>query len=362
MDFELDDDQLALRDAARDLLARRSAPERVRAVVDAGGGYDAALWNDMVGQGWLGLELSPEAGGLGLGFVETAVLLEQVGAHVAPAPFLQQTLAVWALTTTPPGAEWGGPLLSGEKIATVAWREVSAVPSPALEGRSGPGVAVSGATEPALFAPAASVAIVRSAGGLHAVDLGGPGACGREPAMDRTREVGWLRFDAAPAVTLGGPQAAREFLDRGAVAHAAEMLGGAQRVLDMAVDYAKERKQFGRPIGSFQAVKHRLADMLVDVEAMRSAVYWAAWCIQAGDPEASVAASAAKAWCSDAARRVMASGLQVHGGIGFTWEHDIHLFLKRAQLDQSAFGDAVFHRARLTDLLRPRVEAGEPVL
>jgi alkylation response protein AidB-like acyl-CoA dehydrogenase len=126
----------------------------------------------------------------------------------------------------------------------------------------------------------------------------------------------------------------------------------------MAVEYAKDRVQFGRPNGSFQAVKHRCADMLVDVEGMRSTVYWSAWCIGARDPETSVAASTAKIWCSDASKRVMASALQVHGGIGFTWEHDLHFFLKRAQFDQLAFGDSSWHRARLTSLLRPRVEAG----
>ena len=141
------------------------------------------------------------------------------------------------------------------------------------------------------------------------------------------------------------------------------MLGGAQAVLDMAVAYAKDRVQFGRPIGSFQAVKHRCADMLVDVEGMRSTAYWAAWSL-GHDPadEASVAASTAKCWASDASKRVMASGLQVHGGIGFTWEHDLHFFMKRAQLDQLEFGDASFHRARLTQLLRPRVERGESVI
>src|SRR5437868_9763532 len=130
------------------------------------------------------------------------------------------------------------------------------------------------------------------------------------------------------------------------------MLGGASAVLDMAVGYAKDRVQFGRPIGSFQAVKHRCADMLVDVEGMRSTAYWAAWCLSANDKEASIASSTAKTWCSDAARRVMASGLQVHGGIGFTWEHDLHLFLKRSQLDQLAFGDAAYHRERLGSFLR----------
>ena len=126
-------------------------------------------------------------------------------------------------------------------------------------------------------------------------------------------------------------------------------------------DSAKTRVQFGQPIGSFQAVKHRCADMLVDVEGMRSTAYWAAWCI-GNDADPSVAASTAKIWCSDASKRVMASALQVHGGIGFTWEHDLHFFLKRAQLDQVSFGDAAYHRQRLASLLRPRVEAGESVI
>jgi alkylation response protein AidB-like acyl-CoA dehydrogenase len=184
----------------------------------------------------------------------------------------------------------------------------------------------------------------------------------RQPAMDLTRELGWLAYDPARARRLGGDDARTRLLDRGAVFCAADMLGSASRALDLAVEHAKDRVQFGRPIGSFQAVKHRCADMLVDVEGMRSTVYWAAWCIGAGDPEASIAASTAKTWCSDASKRVMSSALQVHGGIGFTWEHDLHFFMKRAQLDQLAFGDASSHRARLTALLRPRVEAGESVV
>jgi alkylation response protein AidB-like acyl-CoA dehydrogenase len=197
---------------------------------------------------------------------------------------------------------------------------------------------------------------------LYALELGERERPEREPAMDLTRELGWLRFDNTPAERLGAGAEVDALLDRGAAFTAAEMLGGASRALDMAVEYAKDRVQFGRPIGSFQAVKHRCADMLVDVEGMRSSAYWAAWCIGAGHEDASVAASTAKIWCSDASKRVMASALQVHGGIGFTWEHDLHLFLKRAQLDQVSFGDAAFHRQRLADLLRPRVEAGESVI
>ncbi|HEY6318408.1 MAG TPA: acyl-CoA dehydrogenase, partial [Acidimicrobiia bacterium] len=222
-----------------------------------------------------------------------------------------------------------------------------------------------GRPDPVLDAPSASRAVVVAAAddgpGLFLVMLGGARR-DAEPAMDRTRELGWLHFDATPAVRLGEAAAVRALVDRGATYAAAEMLGGADRVLEMAVEYAKERVQFARPIGSFQAVKHRCADMLVDVEGMRSSVYWAAWCIGAGDRDASIAASTAKIWCSDASKRVMASGLQVHGGIGFTWEHDLHLFLKRAQLDQVSFGDASYHRERLAALLRPRVEAGESIL
>jgi alkylation response protein AidB-like acyl-CoA dehydrogenase len=171
-----------------------------------------------------------------------------------------------------------------------------------------------------------------------------------------------LRLDGAPARRLGGEDAVRALVDHGATFVALEMLGAANRAMDMAVEYAKDRVQFGRPIGSFQAVKHRCADMLVDVEGMRSTAYWAAWCLAAADVDTSIAASTAKTWCSDAAKRVMASALQVHGGIGFTWEHDLHLFLKRSQLDQMTFGDASFHRRRLATLLRPRVEAGESVI
>ncbi|HEV3225451.1 MAG TPA: acyl-CoA dehydrogenase family protein [Acidimicrobiales bacterium] len=334
MDFELNDDQQALRAAARDLLDGRSSSAQVRAHADSGAPHDAELWKAMLDQGWTGIAVAEGAGGVGLGWVEVAVLLEEVGAHVAPAPILQQVVALDVLTST----SWAEPLLAGDVVACIA---------------------ASGAREVVPYAAEAGVAVCVRGDELVAFEP----ACSREPAMDITREVGWLDpAAAADATVLGGPDAVREFVDRGATAYAAELLGGAQRLLDLSVEYAKDRVQFDKPIGSFQAVKHRLADMLVDVEGMRSAVYYAAWCVSAAHPEQSVAASTAKAWCSDASKRVSASALQVHGGIGFTWEHDVHLFLKRAQLDQLAFGDAVVHRTRLTQLLRPRVEAGESVL
>jgi alkylation response protein AidB-like acyl-CoA dehydrogenase len=363
VDFELSDDQVALRDAARELLDGLASPARVRSVVDAGGGFDPKLWQAMVDQGWTALALDEVHGGLGLGFVEVAVLLEQVGAHVAPAPILSQVVALSTLTDPTcdqsAGAavldRWLASLIDGSSLATVAWSALDA------DERDG-GWTVTGRTEPAVHAPSADLAIVRSADSLFTVDLTGLGRPVREPAMDRTREVGWLSFDGAPAVRLGGADLVERYGDLGATAYAAELLGIAQRALDLSVDYAKVREQFGRPIGSFQAVKHRCADMLVDVEGMRSAAYYAAWSVAADDDDRSIAASTAKTWCSDAGKRVTASALQVHGGIGFTWESDVHLFLKRSQLDERAFGDATFHRARLARLLRARVEAGLSVL
>jgi alkylation response protein AidB-like acyl-CoA dehydrogenase len=350
MDFELSEDQLALRDAARGLLDDLSSPGRVRAVVDRGGGVDDGLWKAMAVQGWMGVEVPEAQGGLGLGSVEAAVLLGEVGRHLAPAPFLSGLLVVGALArAAASGVAWAEPwveaLVGGEAVGAVVWDRRA----------------------PVLYAPSANVIVasVEEDDGTPALvgaEVDADRRSARQPAMDLTRELGWVDLDALPVVRLGGPDAVATLIDRGASGHAAEMLGGASRALELAVEHAKDRVQFGRPIGSFQAVKHRCADMLVDVEGMRSSVYHAAWCISADDPGAAVAASTAKVWCSDAGPRVMASCLQVHGGIGFTWEHDLHLFLKRAQLDQISFGDAAFHRERLARLLRSRIESGGSVV
>ncbi len=362
MDFDLSDDQLALRDGARDLLDGLADPARVRAVVEANGGIDADLWNAMAEQGWAGVAIDEAHGGLGLGTVEVCVLLEEVGRHAAPAPVASTALVLGALDDA--GAtEQVERLLAASAVGCAAWSRRSDAVRAEPDGA---GWRLTGRADPVPYAPSAALAVVVAATTdgtrLFAVDLDEHGRPAREPAMDRTRELGWLAFDGTPATGLGDEAAVDAFVSRGATFAAAEMLGGAERALEMAVEYAKDRVQFGRPIGSFQAVKHRCADMLVDVEGMRSTSYWAAWCIGAADPEASIAASTAKVWCSDASKRVMASALQVHGGIGFTWEHDLHLFLKRAQLDQLTFGDAVFHRERLAGLLRTRVEVGESVI
>ena len=339
MDFELSADQEALRAAARELLTKQAAPALARAAMDRGGEADAGLWSSMVDQGWCGIVVPEAEGGVGLGWVEAAIVLEQVGSHVAPVPILGQLVALEFLA----GTEWGPGLLDGSQVGAIAPR----------------------LGEPTVYAPSADVVVVPEGDRLVAIDLREhrPAA---EPAMDLTRTLGWLSVDAlsgAPRVDVGGARRAgtprrsgRGVLQRGAARHrdsAASTCRWPTR---------KERVQFGRPIGSFQAVKHRCADMLVDVEGMRSAVYWAAWCVSVGHEDASVAASTAKCWCSDAANRVTASALQVHGGIGFTWEHDIHLYLKRAHLDALSFGDATAHRVRLTRLLRARIEAGESVI
>jgi alkylation response protein AidB-like acyl-CoA dehydrogenase len=343
VDFELSDEQVALRGAARDLLAGASPMPVVRAVVDAGGGWDRPLWAAMVDQGWTGIAVDESLGGLGLGWVEAAILAEAAGEFVAPAPIVDQLIALDSLASS----SWGAGVLDGSAIACVA---------------------ASGTAEVVPFAPSADVVVAVDAGAatgparLVAAPLAAPRPPG-EPAMDLTREVGWIDpATLVDAAELGGPDAVARHVDVGATLYAAELLGLSARMLDTTVEYAKDRVQFDRPIGSFQAVKHRCADMLVDVEGMRSAVYWAAWCLGAGDPDTSIAASTAKAWCSDAARRVMASALQVHGGIGFTWESDVHLYLKRAQLDAMRFGDATFHRARLAGFLRAKVAAGTSVI
>ena len=371
MDFDLSEDQLALRKAAATLLDAVASPERVRAVAAEGEHFDGDLWAAMAEQGWLSVDTPADDGGLGLGLVEVAVLSEELGRHLAPVPFAGTNLALGALRGGPRHelldgvelAQWGERLASGDAVGALVWS--SAADGPRATERAGTWV-VSGRTDPVVYAPRADVLVTCAATDRGQLLFALAPSAGRrprsEPAMDRTRSIARLELHDEPAVCIGGADDVEAVIDRAAAVLSAEMLGAADHVLQMTVSYAKDRVQFGRPIGSFQAVKHRCADMLVDVEGMRSAAYYAAWAVGAGDPDASTAASAAKVWCSDASRRVMASALQVHGGIGFTWEHDLHLYLKRAQLDQVSFGDARYHRERIAGILRPRAEAGLPVL
>jgi alkylation response protein AidB-like acyl-CoA dehydrogenase len=384
VDFDLSRDQEALRDAAGTLLERYADHDALRvrvgdgvvigtlpgaepgssgsSVVDAPSGYDESVWSGMADQGWLALELPEADGGLGLGMVEVAVLCEQIGRRLVAAPFLPTILALGALCHPEARAQntgtWRDLLSEGKGVGCVAF-----VPNAdRLNVETvAEGVLLSGVVGPTLFAPSADIAVVMTGEAVYAVDLAGAGRPAPLSAMDRTRELGALVFERTPALQVGGAAAAGLLLDRAATATSAEMLGAADQVLSITVAYAKDRVQFGKPIGSFQAVKHKLADALVDVEGMRSTAYYAAWCVAADDRERSLAASMAKSWCSDASRRVMAAGLQVHGGIGFTWEHDMHLFVKRAQLDQVSFGDAAFHRDRIATMLRERLATGQGI-
>lgn len=335
MDFELTDEQLMLKEATRGVFARLAPMERVREVAASEERYDPQLWRAAADNGWLAILLPQSRGGLGLDFVDLAVVAESVGRFVVPSPILSTALAVGALA---------------ESGASAAERWVEGM----AEGRIRGCVGVVG--QLVVDAPSADVALLAGAGSVTLSELGQarPPA---EPVMDITRSVCWLSRADGETV-LGGEELQSLVLDQGAVAYAAEMLGTSERVLELSTAYAKAREQFGRQIGSFQAIKHRLADMLVDVEAMRSAAYYAAWAIATGAPDRSLAASSAKAWCSDASRHVMDSALQIHGGIGFTWEHDLHIYLKRAHLDQILFGDATFHRARVAEILRQRVTTG----
>jgi alkylation response protein AidB-like acyl-CoA dehydrogenase len=381
VDFDLSTEQSDLRDAAAELLDRLATPQRVRAFVGSGtavddapgrgqgpamDGYDPVLWDAMTAQGWLGVERPEETGGLGLGMVEVAVLCEELGRRVAPVPYATTIVCLGALDgavaddSLTPGArsmagEWAMRLAGGEAVGCVAW---SAGSGAVTIQEGGGGWRLTGCPEPTQYASVADVAVVVTGEGVYALALDERSRPSPEPGMDRTRPLAWLRLDGAPAHRIGGADAAARAGDRAATVSSADLLGASARVLEMSAEYAKVRRQFGHPIGSFQAIKHRLADALVDVEGMRSATYYAAWCLASDDPEAALAASMAKAWCSDASRRVMATGLQVHGGIGFTWDHDLHLLLKRAELDASSFGDAAGHRERITGMLERRLVEG----
>jgi alkylation response protein AidB-like acyl-CoA dehydrogenase len=380
VDFELSADQRALDAAARRLLDQRSTPQRLRALAaEAGPTIDRELWAAMADQGWPAVPLPERFGGLGLGMVELCLLLEAVGRRVAAVPLAGTALVAWALADAvdrnevdpeaPLGSEtvgsWIGRLGRGDAVGALAW----CVGSAAAVAHDPPG---SAGRSLVAFGPVADLVVVIGGPGPTALAVAlGPGSRpADEPVVDVTRTFGW--FDPGrsgdgrgEAITVATGPTAWQVADRAATAAAAELLGQADWALSTTARYAGDRVQFGQPIGAFQAVKHRCADMVVDVEGMRSVVAYASWTVgqrPPGDADAAVAASAAKLWCSEATGRVMASALQVHGGIGFTWDHDLHLYVKRSLLDQLAMGDARWHRDRLAQLLRRRVEAGLPVL
>ena len=354
MEFDLDADQKALRDAARAFLEREAPIAYARAMMDDERGYRDDVWRKMADLGWMALPFPEDAGGVGQGFVALAILLSEMGRVVLPGPYFSTVVlagqAIAEAGTDAQRKELLPAIAAGELIA--AFADAGSSVSATQDGER---FSLDGEARFVLDGATAQKVVVSADDGLFVADAAPATAV---DVLDATRKVAHLRFNGTAAERLGdradAARAKQRVLDRACVGLAAEMLGAAERVTELAVDYAKQRVQFDRPIGSFQAVKHRAADMHMDVESIRNAVYYAAWAIERDHPDASLAASMAKAYASDGFRRVSSSGIQVHGGIGFTWEHDMHLYFKRAKASEVAFGSADFHRERMARLLEQR--------
>jgi len=353
LEFDLDDDQRALRDAARAFLERETPISYARAMMDDPRGYRDDVWKKMADLGWMALPFPEDSGGVGQGFVALAILLSEMGRVVLPGPYFSTVVlagqAILEAGSEAQCKEILPAICSGELIAAFAPDATFRVDGGSLLGEA----------RYVMNATTAERFVVTTPDGMVVTTAGDPGITVTPvQTLDTTRGTAHVRFENVGFERLDGdPGALQRVLDRASVGLAAEMLGGAERVLELAVDYAKSRVQFDRPIGSFQAVKHRAADMHSDVESLRNAVYYAAWAIERGHPDASLAASMAKAYASDAFRRVASSGIQVHGGIGFTWEHDMHLYFKRAKASEVAFGSADHHRERMATLLESKYRA-----
>jgi alkylation response protein AidB-like acyl-CoA dehydrogenase len=327
MNFELTDDQQEIKRTARELLANRASWERVREAATAGRD-DEALWRELSELGWPGIAVSEEHGGQGLGTVAQCVLLEELGYACAPTPFLGTVLAAQAI----------------EHAGSAAQRERWLPSLAAGEATGALGLVRGDAAELVPDAPGAAVIVLVDAdtGTASLVEGGAEEVAGIDP----TRRYGSVRAQGGEALD-GDAQAV---LDRAAVAVAAELVGVCQRALDMTLEYVKDRKQFGVPVGAFQAVQHRAAQMLLDTEGARSTAYYAAWAADSEPDRLPLAAAMAKAWASDAGRAVSGAAIQLHGGVGFTWEADLHWLFKRAQHDSALLGGAGAHRARVAQI------------
>jgi alkylation response protein AidB-like acyl-CoA dehydrogenase len=354
-----------LRTAVRRFLENRSPESEVRRLMETTAGYDPAVWSQMADQlGLQGLIIPEEFGGSGYGYVELVVVLEEMGRALLCAPYFSSVVmaANVLLASGDEGAkkDYLPGIASGSVIATVALAEAAGRWDEAgvtLEADdAGDNWTLTGEKLFVFDGVVADVVLTaaRTRGGVSVfgVEKGAAGfSATAMRTMDQTRKQARLIFDSTPARLVGregdGWPAISAMLDLAVVALAAEQAGGAQKVLEMAVEYAKVRIQFGRPIGSFQAIKHKCADMVLDVESAKSAAYYAGRAADAGDEELPVLASLAKACCSEAYSRAAAENIQVHGGIGFTWEHPAHLYFKRAKSSELIFGDPGYHRELL---------------
>jgi alkylation response protein AidB-like acyl-CoA dehydrogenase len=355
MNFALSDEQAQLAASARAQLARVCPPSRVREIMATPAGHDLALHRTLVDAGWTGVLVPAGLGGTGLTMLDAAVLLGELGRGVVPGPFLvSQVVAVTALRAVRSrlAGEWLSKLVTGAAIATVALDG----PIRAKRVRGGE-YQLDGQARFVDYAHVADVIIVAAGGGLFALPRTARGVTATPlVTVDETRRPCELRLRAVrvpPTAALGrAPAAVARTRDAAAVAIAADSLGGADRALELAVEYVKVREQFGRAVGSFQAVQHMAAEAVARIEPARALLWYAAWAFDARPREAPLAAAMAKARCTDVFRDVARTAIEMHGGIGFTWEHDIHLYWKRALANWSAFGDAHAQRARVADLAR----------
>ena len=365
MNFAFSEEQEELRKTVRAFLESKSPETAVREQMETENGFDPAVWSQMGEQmGLQGLSIPEEFGGSGFSFIELGVVLEEMGRALLCAPFFSSVvLAANALLLSGDDAakkKYLPGIAAGETIATLATTEPSGKwdekgITTKAEG-SGNDWKITGSKMFVIDGATASLIIVgaRTSKGvsLFAVDGDAKGLTRTSlSTMDQTRKQAKLEFNATPATLIGtdgkGWDVLSQVFDLAAVALAAEQVGGAQKVLEMAVEYAKVRVQFGRPIGSFQAIKHKCADMLLEVESAKSAAYYGMWCAAEMNEELASVASLAKAYCSEAYFHAAAENIQIHGGIGFTWEHPAHLYFKRAKSSELLFGGPTYHRELL---------------
>jgi alkylation response protein AidB-like acyl-CoA dehydrogenase len=361
MEFDLSKPQRLLQQSARELLARECPPKRVRELMATPTALHPELWNAVAEQGWAAIHLPESAGGLGLGTVELAAVAEELGRACYPGPLLG---TVWAATLAAAAgkSKHVQALATGKAKGAVALVEPQGSWNPAdiaLEAKPGPsgGCKLSGAKSFVCDAPTADLLIVPARGKegllLAVVPADAAGVkITRTPGIDATRKLADVEFAGATATEILAVGAAAETalarsIDVATLAVCGEMLGVMQWILEHTVEYAKTRQQFGKTIGTFQAVQQMCADMVLLTESSRSAVYYAAWALDAQPRTADRDVAIAKAYASDAVREVANRGVQIHGGIGFTWEHDLQLYYKRAKALEIAFGDAAYHRERL---------------
>jgi alkylation response protein AidB-like acyl-CoA dehydrogenase len=365
VNFAFSEEQEELRRTVRSFLEQKSPESEVRRLMETTEGYDPAVWEQMGSQlGLQGLHIPEEFGGSGYTYVELIVVLEEMGRALLTAPYFSTVvLAANALIHCGDDAakkELLPGIASGETIATLAFTEEngrwdeSGITMTAK--KDGDGYALEGTKMFVLDGHTADVVLVaaRTDAGVSLFSVAGDASgLTRTPlsTMDQTRKQARLELSGTPAKLIGtegeGWATLERVLDLAAVGLAAEQVGGAQYCLEMAVQYAKDRVQFGRPIGSFQAIKHKCADMLLEVESAKSAAYYAGWCAAELNDELPSVASLAKAYCSEAYFHVTAENIQIHGGIGFTWEHPAHLYFKRAKSSELLLGDPTYHRELL---------------